>query len=219
MTDFDTEILREEEKTLPVQAEKDAQHHNPTASKADPALAAAMAARSRAEPVAPEAKPEAAQAAKARPVPPDPELHEISPDAGPEEVANALSREQEAPRKGKAEARREKIAADASRSRQRQLTQTLAVMSQSPEAVRLDLLVASYQAAEPGEVELVADAVVAFYLRAEPDIRRRLRPALATAVREQSGAALALALSARLGALVMSSAPPPAPPSPPAPEP
>ena len=99
-------------------------------------------------------------------------------------------------------------AIDAARDRQAQLRRALAEMAQSPESVRLDALISSYQTAELSEVNFAADTIAALYLRSGLDIRRRLNLAFTAVIREQARAALSQALSVRFGALVMSSVPP-----------
>lgn len=92
--------------------------------------------------------------------------------------------------------------------RQHQLRQILVQMVRSPESVKLKSLITAYQEAELGEVNFAADTLTALYLRSALDIRRRLRVVLSAAIQEQPSAALGLALTARLGALVMPVVPP-----------
>lgn len=93
------------------------------------------------------------------------------------------------------------------RDRQRQLRQVLAELAHSPDSVKLKSLLSGYQEAELDEVSFAADTLTALYLRSALDSRRRLRAVLSAAIQEQPSAALSLALTARLGALVMPVAP------------
>jgi len=105
----------------------------------------------------------------------------------------------------------EGAAAHAARARREALTATLAALAQTPEDVRLAPLLDAYEAAPEAELAQAAGALVALYLRAGTDTRRRLRPVLAEALRRGAATPLGAALSARLGAVAMPPSRPPEP--------
>ncbi|WP_145111099.1 hypothetical protein ACN9JG_20400 (plasmid) [Cereibacter azotoformans] len=209
MTDFDSEMMREDKPPLPLPAMKEPLREGPRVLPADPALMAAMAAARRPEPAA-------------EPLPAREELRGAG-TAGERETAGDA---RQAPQADRApDARRQEpepdrsAEAEARRRRERMLTGALAGLLQGPEAARLAPLVGAFEAAPASDTALAADALVALYLRAEADLRRRLRPVLASLVRAAPASALGRALGARLGALAMpGAAPPPAPPPPAPPE-
>ncbi|UIJ33160.1 hypothetical protein LV780_21275 (plasmid) [Cereibacter azotoformans] len=209
MTDFDSEMMREDKPPLPLPATREPLREGPRVLPSDPALMAAMAAARRPEPAA-------------EPLPAREELRAAG-TAGVRETAgdvrqapqadrapDARRQEPEPDRAGEAEARRR---------RERMLTGALAGLLQGPEDAVLAPLVGAFEAAPASDTALAADALVALYLRAEADLRRRLRPVLASLVRAAPASALGRALGARLGALALpGAAPPPAPPPPAPPE-
>lgn len=225
MTDFDSEMMREDKPPLPLPATREPLREGPRVLPSDPALMAAMAAARRPEPApeplpareelrgagtagvretagdAPRRAPEADRAGDAR-----------RPAPEPDRAGDARRPAPEPDRSAEAEA-------EARRRRERMLTGALAGLLQGPEDAVLAPLVGAFEAAPASETALAADALVALYLRAEADLRRRLRPVLASLVRAAPASALGRALGARLGALAMpGAAPPPAPPPPAPPE-
>lgn len=224
MTDFDTEMMREEKPPLPVPADKDPLREPPRLLADDPALSAAMAARERddrPEPAAEPAKaaaPEMPRAAIARQ---EQEKRPAPAATDPEAQAVAARKEDEARARAHAEAKSRSAAQDmdseARHLRARLLTRALAALLQAPEAVQLDPLLTAFATVAGAEAAQAADAIVALYLRSGADLRRRMRPVLATAVGQGPEGALARALAARLGALAMPAAAPPPPPPPPPP--
>lgn len=92
----------------------------------------------------------------------------------------------------------------AAERRRRLLTAAVTGLARAPEQVRLAALFTAYENAPRTEIVRAADAILTLYLRAETEIRRRLRPILAAALtRAGSGSPLALAVAAHLGAIAL----------------
>ncbi|ULB12640.1 hypothetical protein ORIO_23035 (plasmid) [Cereibacter azotoformans] len=221
MTDFDSEMMREDKPPLPLPATREPLREGPRVLPADPALMAAMAAARRPEPA-----PEPLPAREELRGPGTAGVRETAgdvrqaPQADRAPDARQAPQADHAPDAGRPAPEPDRSAeAEARRRRERMLTGALAGLLQGPEDAVLAPLIGAFEAAPASETALAADALVALYLRAEADLRRRLRPVLANLVRAAPASALGRALGARLGALAMpGAAPPPAPPPPAPPE-
>lgn len=242
MTDFDTRILEEDPKEPPLPA-TEAEREDPRRriaarvameTREEVPEAKAAAAEAGTAPLAAEKAAEAErEIVAAVPAPPDRAAVEEAEAARTdvEGAATGGERENAAPApeteadsavaaraqlEAEDAAQRETAAERATRARRRALTAALAALAKAPEDVRLAPLLAAYEGAPEAEVAQAAGALLTLYLRADTETRRRLRPGLAEALRRGGKTPLAVALSARLGAIAM---PPPATPTPPGPDP
>lgn len=220
LTDFDTEILDEKESPEQLSPAAEAQRLPPRAQMAgNRALARAVEealteqAATAAEP-APEAPKPRQEQAPETPFAPQDESEARLALAAQAQTKAELGHEEAI--KAEAESRADAEVASAIKLRQmrrnKALNRALAGLLRNPEAVPLAGLMDAYRDATEAETEQAANALTACYLRAETETRRRLRPALAEAIRQAADTELAKALSARLGAIAMPSSAVPAPP-------
>lgn len=218
MTDFDTDILREEEKPPlgPAREKAEGREDRNTGSATpipDIAVRAAAGNAAFAEAVVKmevqhEPPRETPGGVSARPHRPR-ERAELPPQAA--------TRRKE-PLAPEPRTRKEPSAGDPARARQRRLATVLATFTRAPEAAPFALMFEAYMGATAREITAAATALTALFLRASVEQRKAMRRVLTRALMEHRDTKLARALATLLGAIAApATPPPPAAPAPPDP--
>lgn len=218
MTDFDTDILREEEKPPlgPAREKAEGREERNTGTATpipDIAVLAAAGNAALADAVVkmelqhepPKETPGRVSALPHRPR----DMAEAPPQA-------ATPRKE--PFAPELHIRPQPSAGDPVRARKRRLAAVLATFTRAPEAAPFALMFEAYMEATAGEITAAATALTAFFLRASVEQRKAMRRVLTRVIMEHRDTPLARALATLLGAIAAPATPPPpdapAPPDP-----